>query len=381
MQAEVEATQQKSEEVTQATSESVAAPESETKAEEKSDKPAAAAPRRSSRIKNTTTPTASPAKKEPTRKRSADAVDGGATANGTKKAKTAKSKGDDVGLALDEPLPDVVLKNEAEEDVRVADLTKDGKKGVVLFLVPKADTPGCTTQACGFRDVYPDFSALNVAVFCVSADKPSAQNKWKTKKSLPYALLSDPERTLIGQLTGGTGKTARSHFVFNAQGRLVEKRNPVKPADSPRLALEFIRGLLAAGETSSTNDIEKTDKADIAAASAAADASLEPASVPGVPTEEKSANGTNDENKEKEKDTVPVPDANDENTSENKMAVDKAEQAEVETEKEEKKEGKEEPSDSKAGDATVAAEVVAPVASSTDAATEAEATGVPSEQV
>lgn len=92
MQAEVEATQQKSEEVTQATSESVAAPESETKAEEKSDKPAAAAPRRSSRIKNTTTPTASPAKKEPTRKRSADAVDGGATANGTKKVNSKTRK-------------------------------------------------------------------------------------------------------------------------------------------------------------------------------------------------------------------------------------------------------------------------------------------------
>lgn len=362
---QAETTQQKSEEVAQAPSESVAAaPEVETKTEQEAEKPAGTAPRRSSRIKNTSTPVASPAKKEPTRKRSADAVDGGASTNGTKKAKTAKSRGDDVGLALDEPLPDVVLKNEAEEDVKITDLVKDGKKGVVFFLVPKADTPGCTAQACGFRDIYPDFTTLNVAVFCLSADKPSAQSKWKAKKSLPYALLSDPERSLIGPLTGTTGKTLRSHFIFNAQGRLVEKRIPVKPAESPRLALEFIRALLAAGDSTSTNDTEKSDRADIAAASAAADASVEAPQVPGVPVQEEEKGKT--QGPASTSASTPASDAKTEISTEigteDKMDVDKSEEEKLHESSEAK---------NVEAPATTTTEIVAPVASSTDAAADA----------
>lgn len=77
------------------------------------------------------------------------------------------------------------------------------EKGVIFFLVPKADTrkcacwaenehalrdthaAGCTTQACGFRDIYPDFTALGFDVYCLSADRPSAQAKWQTKVGSP----------------------------------------------------------------------------------------------------------------------------------------------------------------------------------------------------
>ena len=115
-------------------------------------------------------------------------------------------------------------------------------------------------------------------VYCLSADTPSAQAKWQTKvcllrssffisyvsftfqKELPYHLLSDPNRILIGALTAEGTKTKRSHFVFNKGGMLVDKKIPVKPNDrsvsqnvafaidlhaifsSPRLALEFIKG-------------------------------------------------------------------------------------------------------------------------------------------
>ncbi|KAI5119413.1 hypothetical protein M0805_004900 [Coniferiporia weirii] len=165
--------------------------------------------------------------------------------NDAKKVKVVKSKKpvdeSTEGLSIGDSLPDLVLKNEKDEDVNVQSIAADSA-GVVLFLVPKADTPGCTTQACGFRDVYPDFEALNFKVFCLSADSPSAQNKWQTKKSLPYPLLSDPKRVLIVALTGSATKTPRSHFIF-AGGKLVEKKMPVKPADSPRLALESIKAL------------------------------------------------------------------------------------------------------------------------------------------
>lgn len=139
-------------------------------------------------------------------------------------------------------LPHITLKNEKGEDVHVGELAAE--KGVILFLVPKADTPGCTTQACGFRDVYPDFTSHNYTVYCLSADTPAAQTKWQTKKELPYPLLSDPKRVLITALGAGEGgKTKRSHFIFEKGGKLVDKKMPVKPADSPKLALEFIKSL------------------------------------------------------------------------------------------------------------------------------------------
>ncbi|KAL1731401.1 thioredoxin-like protein, partial [Schizophyllum commune] len=166
-------------------------------------------------------------------------------------------------------LPSLTLKNEKDEDVDVGALAAKAERGVVLFLVPKADTPGCTTQACGFRDVYSDFEKEGFQVYCVSADKPTAQAKWQTKKSLPYSLLSDPERALIGALGAAKGgKTARSHFVFGKDGKLLDRKMPVKPVDSPRLALEFIRSLEANGEKANGTDAAETNADDAADAKA-----------------------------------------------------------------------------------------------------------------
>ncbi|KAG5733107.1 Peroxiredoxin [Termitomyces sp. T112] len=166
-----------------------------------------------------------------------------------KKAKKNKVEGEEDVEELTGPinigdiLPSVTLKNEKGEDVDIAGLAVE--KGVVFFLVPKADTPGCTNQACGFRDIYTDFTSLSYTVYCLSADSPVVQSKWQTKKNLPYQLISDPKRVLINALGAGEGgKTKRSHFIFEKGGKLLEKKIPVKPVDSPKLALEFIKGLL-----------------------------------------------------------------------------------------------------------------------------------------
>ncbi|KAH9476121.1 Peroxiredoxin bcp1 [Psilocybe cubensis] len=135
-------------------------------------------------------------------------------------------------LEIGDNLPALTLQNEEGGEIKVAELAAE--KGVVLFLVPKAATPGCTNQACGFRDIYPDFTSLNYDVYCLSADSPTAQNKWKTN--------ANPKRTLITALGAGQdGKTKRSHFIFEKGGKLVEKKLPVSPKDSPKLALEFIK--------------------------------------------------------------------------------------------------------------------------------------------
>jgi len=225
-------------------------------------KPSAAAstepPRRSSRIVSQPKEEPKAAKPKASKKRPAAAAgeDAAAPENGSaaKKAKSGKPKSDEdhaeeedtetklAPIDIGDVLPSVTLKNEKGEDVDVAELAAE--KGVVFFLIPKADTPGCTTQACGFRDIHPDFTSVDYEVYCLSADSPTAQTKWQTKKELPYPLLSDPKRVLITALGAGEGgKTKRSHFVFEKGGKLLDKKISVKPADSSKLALEFIKSL------------------------------------------------------------------------------------------------------------------------------------------
>lgn len=103
-------------------------------------------------------------------------------------------------------------------------------KNCSIFRVPKASTPGCTRQACGFRDNYEDLKE-HAAVFGLSADSVISQKKFQTKQKLPYHLLSDPKREFIGLL--GAKKTPlsgsiRSHFVF-VDGKLRFKRVKISP--------------------------------------------------------------------------------------------------------------------------------------------------------
>jgi len=140
-------------------------------------------------------------------------------------------------------LPDVILRNEKSEDVRVADLAKE--TGVVIFAVPKADTPGCNKQACHFRDNYSDIKEHGFTVYALSADGGDAQNEWKSKFSLPYSILSDPHRVLIEQLGARNGdNTKRSHFIFQkGTGKLLDARIGVKPDESHEATLAFLKAL------------------------------------------------------------------------------------------------------------------------------------------
>ena len=101
--------------------------------------------------------------------------------------------------------------------MQIAELAAE--KGVILFLVPKADTrmyfrcfsqvdngistsaAGCTNQACGFRDSYPDFTSSNFTVYCLSADSPTAQSKWQTKVSNanPFRKLANVDPTMFAE--------------------------------------------------------------------------------------------------------------------------------------------------------------------------------------
>jgi len=87
--------------------------------------------------------------------------------------------------------PDIHLRTDSGEEFRLADLK--GKR-VVLYFYPKANTPGCTVEACGFRDDIQAFDKKGAVVVGVSPDKPGSQAKFKTRYSLPFALLADEEK-------------------------------------------------------------------------------------------------------------------------------------------------------------------------------------------
>ena len=87
--------------------------------------------------------------------------------------------------------PDIQLANDAGEPFKLSDLK--GKR-VVLYFYPKADTPGCTTESCEFRDDVKAFAKKGTVVVGISPDKPAAQAKFKQKYELPFTLLADEEK-------------------------------------------------------------------------------------------------------------------------------------------------------------------------------------------
>ncbi|KAM0755865.1 AhpC-TSA-domain-containing protein [Meredithblackwellia eburnea MCA 4105] len=143
-------------------------------------------------------------------------------------------------LAVGDLVPDVTLKNEDGEDVSLGALYKDN--GLVIFSYPKASTPGCTTQACNFRDTYDEISATGFKIFGISQDSPKAQLGFKTKHTFQYSLLSDPSKALLKPL-GHTDKNKRNHWIIGKGGKLLEIKIGVKPADDAKNAFAFIKGL------------------------------------------------------------------------------------------------------------------------------------------
>jgi peroxiredoxin Q/BCP len=121
-------------------------------------------------------------------------------------------------------------------------------KTVVLYFYPKDDTPGCTTQACGLRDVWAELSAKAV-VFGVSTDPEKSHRKFIDKYTLPFALLSDTsqqmvkdyevwvEKSMYGKAYMGT---ERSTFVIGPDGLLKAVFRKVKPADHAAQLLEAL---------------------------------------------------------------------------------------------------------------------------------------------
>ncbi|RAL05684.1 thioredoxin peroxidase DOT5 [Aspergillus ibericus CBS 121593] len=122
------------------------------------------------------------------------------------------------------------------------DLVYASKAGVVLFTYPRASTPGCTKQACLFRDHYNSLSESGLAIYGLSTDSPRANTTFKTKQGLPYPLLCNPSSSLIAAI--GLKKlpkgTIRGVFVLDKQGKVL-----VLQAGGPDATVDAVQKLVA----------------------------------------------------------------------------------------------------------------------------------------
>ena len=123
-------------------------------------------------------------------------------------------------------------------------------KPVVLFFFPRADTPGCTVEACGFRDQFAQLEAAGAVVLGISRDTVKAQKKFKDKFDLPYTLFADVDQELIKRFDLLKQKTMygkpvtgveRTTYVIGSDGRLVHTFANVKPQGHAEEVLSLLR--------------------------------------------------------------------------------------------------------------------------------------------
>lgn len=149
-------------------------------------------------------------------------------------------------LTIGKTAPDFTLTDENGKKIKLRDFR--GKR-VVLYFYPKDDTPGCTAQACGFRDQYLDIAEKNAIVLGISPQDAKSHLNFKTKYNLPFILLSDPDHA-VAEKYGAWGERSlygkkfmgilRSHFVIDERGKIVDIQRRVPPKESSARALETL---------------------------------------------------------------------------------------------------------------------------------------------
>jgi peroxiredoxin Q/BCP len=149
-------------------------------------------------------------------------------------------------LNVGDKAPEFTLTADDGTQVSLSDYR--GQK-VVIYFYPKADTPGCTKQACAVRDVYENVETQGAVVLGISPDLPAALVKFKAKYDLPFPLLSDPDHA-VASAYGAWGEKKRSgrtyegiirsHFAVDESGKVVELELQAKPLTTADLALRLL---------------------------------------------------------------------------------------------------------------------------------------------
>jgi peroxiredoxin Q/BCP len=151
-------------------------------------------------------------------------------------------------LKAGDAAPEFALPDQHGQTVRLADF---GGGKLLIYFYPKADTPGCTRQACSIRDAREELRDLGLAVVGISPDAPARQQKFDDKYNLSFPLLADPdhrvaeaygawgEKTLYGKKSLGI---IRSSFLIDGEGKVVAAWYGVKPEDTVPKAKKALSG-------------------------------------------------------------------------------------------------------------------------------------------
>ena len=139
--------------------------------------------------------------------------------------------------------PDFTL---SDQNGNMHSLSEYRGKKVILYFYPKDNTAGCTKQACGFAERYPQFTEKGAVVLGVSKDSVASHKKFEEKYGLPFTILSDPELVAIQaydvwQEKKNYGKTymgvVRTTYLIDEEGKIVKSFDKVKAADNPEQML------------------------------------------------------------------------------------------------------------------------------------------------
>ena len=152
-------------------------------------------------------------------------------------------------MEINDKVADFTLQDDSEKTIHLKGFAG---KPVVLFFYPKADTPGCTIEACGFRDQFKKIQNTGAIVLGISRDTPKAQKKFREKYDLPYPLLADVDEAVCKQFDvlkekNMYGKTVigieRTTFLIGPDQRLLKIFPKVKPEGHAEEVLATLKGL------------------------------------------------------------------------------------------------------------------------------------------
>lgn len=137
-----------------------------------------------------------------------------------------------------------------DQDGKTVSLTDFKGKNVVLYFYPKDDTPGCTTEACNFRDEFPKFQNIDAVIFGISPDSEESHQKFIAKFNLPFSLLSDEDKVVVEKYGVWKEKNMygrkymgveRTTFLINGEGKIKKIFNKVKVSNHHNEVLEALK--------------------------------------------------------------------------------------------------------------------------------------------
>lgn len=155
-----------------------------------------------------------------------------------------------MNLTTGDQAPNFTTPSSTGKNISLKDF--QGQKNIVLYFYPKDDTPGCTVQACGFRDEIKAIEKLNAVVLGVSPDSLKSHDKFISKFKLPYILLSDEDKKLCQDYGVWVEKSmygrkylgvARTTFIIDKKGKIAKIFEKVKPEGHNQEVIEALKGL------------------------------------------------------------------------------------------------------------------------------------------